>query len=433
MAEGSGSPQAPSQATGPGPATIQGLPSSGTVPGAQEEISLIQGLTPFPPQLEGMATRPDPFAQRQEAAIHVANGMLSLLGPNGPELHAFGKEHYSRNRTEIAWEPGATCPRFLAELLEPALPPEDIALVQKYMGQCLLGKNPSQMFLVLRGTAGGGKTTLCRIIEAVVGRPNVAELRVPHLRRAFELVRMIAKTLLTAHDVPGDFLNHPSAHMIKKLVGGDSQQGEVKGGNRPFDIEGQYNIVISTNTRLRVKLDTDVGAWQRRLLLVDYECARPERAIPDFEAVLLREEGPGIPQWAVAGAQMLLADMEDGGRLKRSPGQESRVVDLLTESDSIRAFVADCVVRTEPPDGKALDVPEHSATTAELTVAYANYCDSKGWEALPVAKFERAIPDAMRDVHRSEKRTDIKRFGRNNRGYYRVRLRQPSPRPSIGT
>jgi putative DNA primase/helicase len=379
-------------------------------------------------QLEGMATRPDPFAQRTADAIHVANGML-FLGPNGPELRAFAKEHYSRNRTGIAWEPGATCPRFVGELLESALLREDIELVQKYMGQCLLGRNPSQTLLVLRGTPGGGKGTFCRVIAGVVGRHNVAELRVPHLGGRFELTRMIGKTLLHGDDVPGDFLDHPSAHLIKKLVGGDGQQAEAKGSNLPVDIEGQYNIVISTNTRLRVKLDTDGGAWHRRLLLVDYELPKPERAIPDFDVVLLREEGPGILQWAVEGAQMLLADLADGGRLKRSPGQEARVVDLLTESDSIRAFVADCVARTDPPDGKALDAPEHSATTTELAVAYAEYCDSKGWEALPTAKFDRAIPDAMRDVHRAEKRQDIKRSGKNARGYYRVRLRQPEERP----
>jgi putative DNA primase/helicase len=375
-------------------------------------------------QVEGMATRLNPFGDQPENAVHLANGML-FVRVDRAELRPFAKEHNSRNRTEIEWTPGATCPRFLGELLEPALPPEDIELVQKYMAQCLLGRNPSQTFLVLRGTPGGGKGTLCRVIEAVVGRPNVGELRVQHLDRPFELARLVDKTVLVAHDVPGDFLNHRAAGAIKKLVGGDSQQGEVKGGNTPVEIEGQYNIIISTNTRLRVKLDSDAAAWDRRLLLVDYDRAKPKRAIPNLDKLLVEEEGPGILQWAVAGAQALLRDLDDGGRMKRTDAQSRRVSDLLTESDSVRAFVAECVEKAEPPHGHALDLRDYSATTEELGSAYAEFCEQKGWEPLPGAVFERAIPDAMRDTHRVSKRTDVKRDGRNKRGYYRVRLRWP--------
>lgn len=372
--------------------------------------------------LAGLATRPGAFEERPENAVHVANGML-FLGPDGPELRPFAKDYHSRNRTNIAWEPGATCPRFLAELLEPALPPDDIALIQRYLGQCLLGRNPSQTFLVLRGTAGGGKGTLSRVIEAVVGRHNVGGLRVELLDRPFELLNVLGRTLLVAHDVPGDFLDSHAAHNIKKLVGGDSMAGEVKGGNEPFEIRGQFNIIITTNTRLRVKLDSDAAAWERRLLLVDYERPKPERSVPDFDAVLVRDEGPGILQWAVSGAMALLAELDEGGRIKRSPAQVSRVSDLLTESDSVRAFVTDCIEPATPPNCQAVSSPVYSTTTAELSTAYVDYCDRKGWEPQATRKFENAIRDVMRDIHRAERRNDIKREGKNNRGYYSVRLR----------
>ena len=88
------------------------------------------------------------------------------------ELQQFAPEFYSRNRCEINYVPDAKCKKFLEELLQPALSDEDIALLQLYCGQCLLADNLTQTFLVLTGTAGGGKGTIVRIIENVIGLDN---------------------------------------------------------------------------------------------------------------------------------------------------------------------------------------------------------------------------------------------------------------------
>ena len=50
--------------------------------------------------------------------------------------------------------PDAECPRFINELLKPALDNEDIEVLQLYSGQCLLADNLIQTFLVITGTAG---------------------------------------------------------------------------------------------------------------------------------------------------------------------------------------------------------------------------------------------------------------------------------------
>jgi phage/plasmid-associated DNA primase len=86
---------------------------------------------------------------------------------------------------------------------------------------CLLGGNPAHRFLVLRGTAGGGKSTLVEIIETVIGPHNVAQLRVHLLTERFEIAGFLGKTLLCGKDVPGNFLDNRAAHVIKPLTGGD--------------------------------------------------------------------------------------------------------------------------------------------------------------------------------------------------------------------
>ncbi|MCK4982677.1 MAG: PriCT-2 domain-containing protein, partial [Victivallaceae bacterium] len=191
--------------------------------------------------LKGIANKTGIFEHKGDF-IHVKNGILEI-SPDGVNLKPFAPDYYSRNRSEIAYNPDAECSRLINELLRPALPDDDIELIQKYGGQCLLGSNPAQKLLILRGTAGGGKGTLVNVITKVIGKRNIAELRTQHLRDRFEVFNFIGKTLLTGADVPGKFLNATGASVIKSLVGNDSLTAEAKGLNNRATIQGNFNII----------------------------------------------------------------------------------------------------------------------------------------------------------------------------------------------
>ena len=106
---------------------------------------------------------------------------------------------------------------------------------------------------------------MANIIQTVVGNHNVAQLRVNLLGERFELAHYIGKTLLVSADVPGDFLNHKYAQVLKTLVGGDPLNPEQKNRSGRPNMKGEFNVIITSNTRLRVRLDADSGAWRRRL------------------------------------------------------------------------------------------------------------------------------------------------------------------------
>lgn len=376
---------------------------------AKRTANLLQGLREL---TRGIAERRNVFSQHRDV-IHVANGMLALGDAGSVQLKPFAREWYSRNRSEIAWNPKAECLRFKRELLLSAMDADDAALIQRYVGQCLLGTNISQTFLILRGTPGGGKSTLANVVEGLIGRVNVTELRMAQLSERFEMIRYVGRTLLTGKDVPGDFLNMRPAHVLKSLVGGDTLEGEVKHGNESFSIEGRFNVMIATNTRLRVKLDSDAGAWRRRMLIVDYSRPKPEKPIPDFDKLLLREEGEGILRWAVEGAIAAKREMDERGSLQLSEAQRRRVDDLLSESDSVRSFVRECVEAC------------HGAEAAihELAGGYRDFCEERDWEPLRERQFQAELPDAMLEFHRATRRNDIRRDGKNVRGFRGVQLR----------
>ena len=161
--------------------------------------------------------------------------------------------------------------------------------------------------------------------------------------------------------------------MLKVLVGGDPISAEGKGLNGDFPMFGTFNIVMTCNSRLRVRLEGDTGAWRRRLLVVRYQKPPPTKRILDFDHVLLREEGSGILRWAMAGFVKLQAEFAESGDFELTDAQRGRVDSLLAESDSLRLFVKQRMARHDYGD----------VTTSEISQAYAEFCADKGWNALP--------------------------------------------------
>ena len=371
--------------------------------------------------LMGMVEKRGVFLTKQRF-IHVANGVIRFDEGGNVTFGGYSPEDYSRNKSPYAFEDEAECPRFLNELIYPAVSREDADLLQRWAGLALFGYNLPQRLLILDGTANGGKGTLVRILQALVGLTNTYQLRTECLLERFETFRFRDKTLLIGPDVPGDFLMQKGASMLKALVGGDPLSGEGKGLNGDFPMFGTFNVIMTCNSRLRVRLEGDTSAWRRRLLIVRYQNPPPQKRILDFHVQLLREEGSGILRWALAGFAKLQAEFARCGDFVLSAMQRGRVDSLLAESDSLRIFVNQRLEKDEAGD----------VTTAEISQAYAEFCADNGWNVLPTAVMERTLPDLMLDAFHVPKSHSIERNGkRSNRGWHTVRLGETHDPESI--
>lgn len=315
--------------------------------------------------------------------VHLANCMLDLSGDEFIP-RPFYSEYLSRNQIPIDFDPEAICPRFESELLGKALNSDDVRTVRLYFGQCLLGRNPTQTFLVLTGTAGGGKTQLLRVIKLVIGGQNTYELRMDHITKQFEAFNWVDKILLFAADVKGQFLQSRGAETIKKLVGGDPLNAERKGGHEHIEIAGEFNLIVTSNSRLKVKLDGDASAWRRRLLMVHYDRPPPEERIPDFAGLLVREEGSGILNFALRGLAELRGCLDSDGRFPRSDRQTESIDRLLDESDSVRAYVREGLWKKA---GCTISVDD-------VVNEYLKFCEKKGWDGVT----EKQVKDQLKDL-----------------------------------
>jgi putative DNA primase/helicase len=364
-------------------------------------------------QLKGQTEKPDAFANAPRV-IHVANGVLVPDEHGRCELKSFSPDFYSRNQCPIKYDPYATCQRFLSELLRPPLVDKyDERVVQKYFGLCLLGHNPIQRMLILEGASGSGKGTLVKVAAGLAGEWNVVEMRTKHLEERFEIARYIGRTILSGSDVPSDFLSNRSASRLKALVGGDLLDAEIKGGRDPVRIKGEFPILITSNTSLHVCLQGDEDAFRRRLLIVKFRESEAKK-IPDFEKVLLEEEGPGILNWVLEGLRLLYKDIEETGNVVLTGGQQGRIDQLLSESLSLKEFVAEVVV-LEPGSKLATD---------EIIEGYQSFCSGRGYKPKPSREVQTSLPDLLGSIHSISQSHDIKRHGKVKRGYRGISLRQ---------
>jgi P4 family phage/plasmid primase-like protien len=360
-----------------------------------------------------MAEHENFFDSNNMTAIYCKNGMLVYDKElDDWVLKPFSPVYHQRNYRDITYNPNATCPRFLNELILSAMNREDAELLQLYLGQCLLGRNFSQTFLILAGTAGGGKSTQLSIFEAIFGNCNCTELRLKHADSRFELQRFIGKTLLTAKDVKSSFLDVDSAYKLKALVGNDILHVEKKGSNEDIEIRGCFNVIITANGHLQVSLDGDLEAWRRRLLIIWYENPPPEIPIIDFDKILLKEELSGIFNWILEGAIKLI---KLGGKIPKSETQKKRIDDLLLESDQVNTFLRECL---KPQEGAEV-------TVNELSYAFIQYCKSRGWHPIAQRKFQCQLEDLMLKIYYAAKRTDRRRNGKSGRWYSGVQLVLP--------
>jgi putative DNA primase/helicase len=356
--------------------------------------------------LRGTVEQRGAFAERRKV-IHLANGVMVFDGADA-ELRPFSPEFRSRNRSPIAFDENAQCERFLNELVLPAVQPDDAELLQKFAGLMLLGDNRAQRILILDGEGGRGKTQFANVMQGLVGMANVTQLRTKHLAERFELFRFLKRTLLVGVDVEADFLSTKGAAVLKGLVGGDWLDAEQKGGTGSFQLQGNFNVLITSNARLRVRLQGDLSAWKRRLTIVRYEAPPPAKKIPDFGAYLIRTEGSGILNWALLGAQKLLREIPDeGGDIVMTPRQHEVVDSLLAESESLRHFLQDSVT----VDGS------RDVTVNELVEAYASYCPERKWHALPITEVQSNLETLMLELFGVTKRHDIKRDNKSQRGF----------------
>ena len=174
-----------------------------------------------------------------------------------------------------------------------------------------------------------------------------------------------------------------------------------------FAIRGNFNVAITCNKRLSVRLSGDVSAWRRRLRILEFKAPAAARStIANFDRMLIEKEGSGILNWAIVGAAEVLADKRANRTRPLTPAQQQRLDSLLGQSDSMRHFLE---ARVERRSGEVLE-------KNDLLEAYADYCGERGWDPLPELAARKELNNRMLELFGAVERKSAGP-NRNQRGY----------------
>ena len=368
--------------------------------------------------------------------LGVRNGAIALKtdsqaipgrSPDEAVHHAMcSPSHNVQNVIPVDYDASKTTPTKFLEFLAAMMSRDEQDMLQRWLGMVLLGKNYFHRILIISGDAGSGKSTLINLIEKMIGKDNVGTLNTYRLEDRFELSEFFGKTLLIGRDVGADFLNNKSAHMLKSLSGDTGIKAEVKYVQQRVRLAGPFNIVMTSNSDLRLELHGDSSAWERRLLVIN---VRPKggrkEIIQDLEEKLIQKEGSAILNWMLNGAQEVLKWRRLNRDFELAAAQRLAVSNLLGRSDTISEFVRIDVRRGAPSDEVA---------TEDLYAAYENFCARAEVDPLPRTVFQKRIVRIIFKMHGGVAGQMKTQPGRDpRRGYLGVQIQLNAEDPPATT
>lgn len=325
------------------------------------------------------------FIEKKAQHVQVQNGVLDFTD-GVVTLKDFSPDYYSLFACPLAYDPKAKCYKFMKEMRH--LRRDDRQALQLAAGQFLLGRNLTQKIFLFEGVGNSRKTTITNVIKLVIGGAAVTQLRTEHLNDRFEMYRIYQKSLLIGSDVQHDFLMKDGAEALKRLTGGDPLTAEGKNSNQGFNFDGDLNILVNSNSRLLLRLQTDADAWKRRLVLIFFPAA-PESAQnnkANYWDTIFREEGAGVLNWMVRGANRLLRNIAEGKGFVLSSEQKKRVALRIDESDAVNIFLQARVTTGDSTD---------ALTTNELLTAFKEFCASRKWGQPAAQTVSKRLAESM--------------------------------------
>lgn len=361
--------------------------------------------------VEGHAPLPQPTSSK---LIPVANGVLDLSSGKAV-LRPFAEEDYFTFKLPIPYVSGAKCERFLNELIRPALDSEDEDLIQRDLGRMLIRGNAAQTLSIFTGPGGTGKSVLVSVLEGVIGKDMFAHLRSDQLGGRFETHAFQGKSILVGKDVSHDYLLKKGAAMFKSLTGDDWLETEQKYGGK-FGMRGNFNAIITANSRLPIAINGDASALRRRFVCYEFSRKTPPKRIPNFDQVLICEEGEKILAWLVEGCLAHEAELAEHGTLKLTEAQQKRVDDWIMESEPERSFAKQCIVQ-QPG----------TLSVEEIWEAYVAFARERKWRVPSMQAFCTKLPHILMEMFGVQRSNHIKRGDTAVRGFKGISFKHEAP------
>lgn len=312
------------------------------------------------------------------------NDVLNLL--NGTmDLRTFTHREHDRADlcTKVApviFDALAQCPRWL-KFLERIYAGDQalIAFVQRAVGYSLTGSTEEQVFFLLHGEGSNGKSTFLDVVTTLLGdyaRPADFKTFLHSESDAIrnDLAGLAGVRMVMAIEASeGKRLDEA---LVKQMTGGDKISARFL-YKEFFDFRPKFKLWLAANDKPEIR-GLDEAIWRRVMLIPHEVTIQVEERDPKLVAKL-KEELPGILNWALAG----LREWREKG-LAAPPRVSAATGEYRQAADLLRAFLEmECEV----------DKTNHQwwTSTAELYARYEKCSVRNGEQAVKNTTFGKLL------------------------------------------
>jgi putative DNA primase/helicase len=241
----------------------------------------------------GMTARLSDF-DSDPMLLGVANGVLDLrtgqLLPLSPDVLV-------SKRCNVAYEPSATCPRFVQFMKEVQPEIEVRHCLLRFMGHSLTGDVSEQKLAFFHGDGFNGKGVFIETMAWLLGdyaHKIPTEMLMHHQRNpqgpSPDIVSLKGRRFVYANETEEG--RRLAEARVKDLTGGDTLTGRVPYGKADITFRPTHKLVVVGNHKPDI-IDTSFGMW-RRVALVPFEQTIPQANRDPHLLQTLKGEGSGI-------------------------------------------------------------------------------------------------------------------------------------------
>lgn len=268
----------------------------------------------------------------------------------------------------------AECPQwldFLSEIFEGDV--DTIAVLQEAFGYCFFQDVRFEKFFTFFGIGANGKSTVLKVLIAVLGEDNTESLSPDQVADKYLLQRLHGKLANICADMSE--VTRVEEGLIKAMTSGDTVTADRK-YMTAMKFVPRAKLFFATNVLPRIT-DTSLGTWRRMVLIPFNLVVTPDR-IDTGLLTKLRAELPGIFVWALRGTRRLVQN----SRFTLSTRCAMAQGDYKAQCFPVLSFLEECVQRD----------PVGVVTAHLLWKTYRRWCLASGLHKLkPIHTFTQDV------------------------------------------